>query len=1021
MNSTYKYILVLLILISFQAVGQRNPFRLADSHYKNMRFASAIEQYELSLQYQKEAPPEVYKNLANSYFRVGDMTNAKRVYKIYFSDTTGIADKDHASILEFAQTLAQTGNYEKAAEYYKVYADLKGHKDPRGKKFKTTYLDNISNLYKDSTLYTVSSVNFNSPQSDFSPVFYQNGIVFCSSRKREEGIRRVFGQDNTAFLNLYYLDTTYVEKQTDYVTDKSKEGKDSDKYSFVKYNEELHSDETRITSNDSYTVGYHGHIFQKYTNPHKKFEAVPFSRAINSKFHDGPATFNPDQNIILFTRNNLSRGRARRGKDGVNRLKIYMATKKDEEDWKNIQELPFNGDDFSTAHPAFAPDGETVYFASDRPGGYGGSDLYKVTFKDGKWSEPENLGEEINTKGNEFFPFVDELGVLYFSSDGHPGLGGLDLFKYEDGELTHLNYPISSKRDDFGVLVWDNGRKGFLSSNRNTGGHGDDIYMFTAQRMLQLAGKVFDKHTGKILPESNVILKDSTGQVIAQTLSDSTGSFLLEVDYDRAYALTGLKKAYRDTTKKFTTFLVKEKKIQKDLHLWSMIDLALKGLVTDKETEEPLDSVHVKINDTKTGKSIFETLTLEDGSFKKVLKDLLLNDSIDFQIKLERDNYLSKTVPFTTLVKDTSEQLTLAMDKIQIGTDIGKLLDLKPIYFDLGKWDIRPDAAEELDKVVELMLENHNLVIELGAHTDCRASKSYNQTLSDKRAKASAEYVRSRGIEPERIYGQGYGESKLINHCECEGDYVVPCSEEEHALNRRTEFLVVSNEEDKSKPKKVTPANKDAIFKEVNMPTESNTEDQEEHKEPSSEEIEDTEERVRPAEEADIENSEEAKPHDSPEGSYENLNLEEEDHWDGNAPGSNENDQTKEEGDTSETEMKQENVHSPDDQQPTMKVVEEAPAIDTSEAGGDTGIEDETPVKETQEDNVILEDKNEANPNTSQEGQAEPMEEESESKTLDEIPAKEKDIAKELLKSGVSIDIIMKSTGLSREEVESLK
>jgi outer membrane protein OmpA-like peptidoglycan-associated protein len=173
-----------------------------------------------------------------------------------------------------------------------------------------------------------------------------------------------------------------------------------------------------------------------------------------------------------------------------------------------------------------------------------------------------------------------------------------------------------------------------------------------------------------------------------------------------------------------------------------------------------------------------------------------VGDELSYIVKLEKEGYITKVQPVDiTIVKEgfilLHEYLNTKMYKIKVGTDIGKIIDLKPIYFDLGKWNIRPDAAVELDKIVQVMKENPHMVIELGSHTDCRGSANSNLLLSDKRAKSSAAYIISKGIDKTRIYGKGYGESKLVNNCACEGPKPSPCSEEQHAQNRRTEFKIV--------------------------------------------------------------------------------------------------------------------------------------------------------------------------------------------------------------------------------------
>lgn len=793
-------IVSILIVTLFQGglVFAQGSFNFAHKQYDRMKYAHAIEHYEKALRF-LEPSPIVYKNLANSYYNIGDTRNAERVYTLFFEDTTGVAEKDEKAIFEYAQALAQNGHYEKAAVWFEKHASLGGQRDERSKAFLEAYDQRIDDFYKDSANYSVKKVNFNSAQSDFSPVFYDQGIVFCSSRRQENGIRRVHSWNNSAFLDLYYLDTAGL-KFWPYETDKLEEDSTSKKYSYLQANKELHSDETYTTSNDSYTVGYYAHTFKQDKSAINTAEPAPFDSKINTKFHDGPATFNKEQTMIIFTRNNYNKWFPKKDDKNVTRLKLYISFKDEKTgQWGKVTEFPFNSDAYSVGHPALSHDGKTLYFSSDMPGGKGGSDLYKSTFKNGKWSKPVNLGSKINTPGNELFPYVDEKDVLYFSSNGHPGLGGLDLFKFDKDEVTHLNYPISSKKDDFGIVLWDKGKKGFLSSNRDFGGFDDDIYMFTAVNSIMLEGTIRDKVTLRELPGATISLMDNSGKLIASTQADSAGQYQLELDFDEYYQISAARRNYFDTTEAFTTVNIRDKEVRHDLYMWNKIDVALVGLVTDRETGEPIDSVHVIIKEKNTNKELFSLHTLSNGVFREMLEELRMKDSIAFNIYLAKPNYLARNIPFSSVVADTvvnlHKRLDLVMDKIKVGTDIGKIFNLNPIYFDLGKWDIREDAAAELDKMVEVMNENKGIVIELGAHTDCRGSASSNLSLSDKRAKASAEYIVSKGISEDRIYGKGYGESRLINHCGCEGSKVVRCSEDEHALNRRTEFVVVKTSE----------------------------------------------------------------------------------------------------------------------------------------------------------------------------------------------------------------------------------
>jgi outer membrane protein OmpA-like peptidoglycan-associated protein/tetratricopeptide (TPR) repeat protein len=787
MKRTFQ-LLIAIICCTAAGVSAQNKFYFADSEYQKMRYAHAIEAYEEAFKYAKPEASD-YANLADSYYKVGDMKNAERIYATYVK-LPELVKPDASAMFQYGQTLAQNGKYDEAATWFEKYHEIKTlEDDSRGNDFLKAYRHNIHDFYKDSVLFDVYRLDINSPQADFSPTFYGKGIVFASARKTENVVRRVHSWNNSAFLDLYYIDTNAVNERT-YNTHLGKEQASHKSYSYMDANAKLHDDETFLTSNDSRTLGYHAHIYKKDTNAFHSYDPKLFSKQLKSKFHDGPCTFNKAQNVVVVTRNN-PKGRS---KNRVNNLALFFA-QKDSANWDKLQPFPYNSKEYNTAHPAMSPDDKTVVFASDMPGGFGGMDLYKTTFDGSNWSKPENLGPKLNTEGNEVFPFVDEHGVLYFSSSGHPGLGGLDLFRFENSKVEHLNYPLSSKKDDFGVAIWADGRKGYLSSNRDFGGSDDDLYYFEASKNMLLAGVTYDANTKEIIPNAKVVLKDTAGTVVAEAMSDEAGAYSFPVLHDKTYKLETSKPKFHTEQLQVSTKGVRTQTMKKDVYLPSKIDLALLGLVTDRETGLPLNDVKVRMVDPKTGEEVFNGSTV-GGNFRNSILGKRLKDSVVYDVHLSREGYLAKTVPFMAVINDTSEvklheKMDLNMDRAKIGTDIGKVLHLNPIYYDLAKWDIRTDAATELDKVVVLMQENPNIVVELRSHTDCRSSNKFNQELSDKRAKSSASYVVSKGIDKKRISGKGYGESKPVVNCSCEGTAMPACTEEEHQLNRRTEFVIV--------------------------------------------------------------------------------------------------------------------------------------------------------------------------------------------------------------------------------------
>ncbi len=421
------------------------------------------------------------------------------------------------------------------------------------------------------------------------------------------------------------------------------------------------------------------------------------SGEVNSVRHEGPLVISQDGKTMYFTRNNyLNNKNGKKDNEGVNHLKIYNASLVDGT-WTNIEELPFNNNNYSVGHPALSKDGKTLYFASEAPGGYGGADLYKVSLENGIFGTPENLGSKINTAGNEVFPFASEDDKLFFSSDGHKGYGLLDIFviDFENQEILYnLGEPVNSSLDDFSFSISsEDPTEGFIASNRPGGQGGDDIYKMRMLAPLLLKGTVTDSINGKPIANATVRLMDENDRQIAFLETDSTGYYEKEIRRDHTY---------------------------------------------------PIEAKHIKY-DQKLG--IVNSFEMDDKT------ELIYN------IELSPIN------------------------------DVEYLAEINKIYFDFDKHNIRPDAAAELDKLVNLMKNEYpGLVIEIGSHTDFRGSIEYNRKLADRRAQSTYDYLISKGISPERIVTyKGYGE--LEPDVDCDN-----CNEEQHQLNRRSIFKVVRME-----------------------------------------------------------------------------------------------------------------------------------------------------------------------------------------------------------------------------------
>ena len=738
-RSTIFFLLVGCLLSAEAARAQSALIRQGDKLYEQMAYIRALSLYEKA--YRKDSVDQTLKlKIAESYRHLNDPENAERWYSQVVDDS--VATSEHQ--LYYAEALSSNGKYQQAQRWFERYAREKGQERRIQNRLQGAQQSEV--FYRNQSYITISEAPFNSPQSDFAPTFYDSGLVFTSARQG----RGRFAWDDSNYLDLYQL-----------------EGEDA---------------------------------------------IEPFSKVINSRYHEGASAFYDNGTKVIFTRSDYQDNKLGNSQDGVNKLKLFYSELQDNGKWSEPTLLSFNSSEYSCGHPTLDSRG-TLYFASDMPGGFGGTDLYRSEYANGQWQAPVNLGETVNTEGDEMFPFLWEDRELYFASNGHRGLGGLDVFGLDisqgtGGYITNLGYPINTSTDDFSLIVEPgdqrNGQKmpsgmpsGYFASNRSGGAGSDDIYHFTSLKPLldrpTVSGTVADEGNNQPVAGATVILQNDEGKKVATTTTDEQGHYSFPVTFDAQYKAIAQREDYLENQATFSTTDKQKVNWEANITLRKNHDFSLFGLILESNDNTPISGVRVRLTDNMTGEPVLNVTTDTKGSFSYTMAEKELNDRISYQIQLSREGYLSKTLTYNAQLTQPGqinlhEILNVRLDKIDIGTDIGALVDLKPIYFDLGKYVIRPDAAQELNKIVAIMNENPGLEIELGSHTDARGSATSNLRLSDQRARASADYIVSQGIDRTRIVGKGYGESTLINRC-ADG---VTCSEAEHQLNRRTEFKVTS-------------------------------------------------------------------------------------------------------------------------------------------------------------------------------------------------------------------------------------
>lgn len=631
---------------------QKRLIKKADQYFNKMWYAEAADLYEKALS--KGTAGYTYEILlkaGDSHYFNTNMEKAHKWYTILYEDYKDEMSADN--LFKYAHTLKGTGKYGRAKRLMRIYNKKlrsEGRNDLAGTIANTpeTAMDNTSGIINK---FSIKNLSINSKYSEFSPMFHDGDkVVFASAMDSAIFNTRRYKWNNQPYLDLYV----------------------------AKMNQE--SEDLK--------------------------NAVKFSKKVNSKYHEASVTFSPDNTTMYFTRNNYSK-KLKRDKKGVSHLKIFVSKKVNGE-WTNAKEVSFNSDNYSTGHPALSPDGKQLYFVSDMPGSIGATDIFVVdVLENGSFSEPRNLGPEINTERKEMFPFINGK-KLYFSSNGHGGLGGLDVFQVaydEEGfqEVKNMGKPVNSKKDDFSFIINEETQKGFFASNRSGGKGDDDIYSFkrlipeeVPENLNAITGVVTELVTGDVMPEALVLLLDENNIKLKEVMTEDDGSFVFE-DLESAT--------------KYTIKTVKGDYFENE------------QLVTTKDNENIAVDVSLK--------RLKELIAIEDGI---------------------------------------------------------KKLKMEMIYFDFDKSNIKYNAGQELDKLVEIMTEYNEMVIKIESHTDSRGKKSYNKYLSDKRAKSTRDYLIAKGIDPRRIESAiGYGEERLLNDC----DGSLACSAEEHQRNRRSEFIIV--------------------------------------------------------------------------------------------------------------------------------------------------------------------------------------------------------------------------------------
>jgi len=653
-NQTIYWLgIVFITLVFSSAIAQNDsisnePYNVfdADRDYNDYRYNRAQSAFlQLVRDDADFSDKKVIQSLADTYFFNSQYNQSYTWYRKLIS----LYPEDIKSIYYLRASISARSNenYAIADRYMQQYFRME-----KGTVIEDLYVEDLNYLDSIAELrpkYVVETTKINTEQSDFSSAFFGEDKLVFSSTYQASG-QRDYDWTGEPFLDLYIADI----------------------------GDEGQLENTQQIEGD-----------------------------INTAFHESSAVFTKDLKTVYFTRNNYENGKKRTDRKNTVRLKLLTASVDEDGNWSDVEELPFNNDNYSVAHPALSLDGKKLFFASDMPGTTGESDLWYVDiYKDGSYGDPINLGQKVNTEGRESFPYIAGDGTLYFTSDALIGFGGFDVFKAElsDSGIArdpeNMGLPINSAGDDFGFLLQTDTNTGYISSNRdgNRGSASDQIYYFKPSKcVVEITGLVRDSNTGNLMPGATVKLLDMGMNIIAEQIvqQDARYSFPEEVECGQAYYL---------------------------------------------------------ITENGLAYSIAETTFVAPTTSQSV--------SVDMEI----ETFSNDCPPY----------------------DLGCLLGLNPIYFDLNKYFIRPDAEIELTKVFNAMIRFPELIVRIESHTDSRSPQSYNLRLSQNRATSTRNWLIQRGISPSRLSAVGYGESQLINRC-ADG---VPCTEAEHQLNRRSMFII---------------------------------------------------------------------------------------------------------------------------------------------------------------------------------------------------------------------------------------
>jgi len=710
-------ILLFIFLFAFEASAQLKA-KMADDHFVRMEYAECVQMYdELSAKFLKD------KSKVNA-----DWEFVRRAAFCHFQLFEMNEATAHFGQLKSANKLTEKDRemYIQALRYAEKYAESEDlllesqYSYSTNTFFKKNYEDipNFQQLFQDSAFYTVKDAGINSGKGDFAPNFSEDGIVYATKSVNSKSIHPTYGWDDSYYINI--LESKRINDST--------------------------LSEGKLLKNNYL-----------------------------SKAHDGPVSYTSDGQTMIITKNSIKKIK---GKDVVY-LSLYFSELVNAE-WSDLKPFKYNNENHNVGHAVYAENDKAIYFVSDQPGGFGETDLYVTRFVSGDWSEPINLGPSINTTQKELFPFVYE-STLYFASNGHFGIGGLDIFEIEiakNNKVKNLGYPINTSHDDFGFIHDTTGLKGYLSSNRMD--NIDRIYEFTKRPIqIELTGIVYAVYKDKegIASQPLVVINETKGT--SDTLiTNEFGQFQMRLNRNETYKITTSKEDFT----LLNEALLNTNDINKDSTLYCELPLKPTTIQIRLRAVEAGNRKVIAYAKTTVTDYILNTesvlYTDEDGIvvvkvdrnktyWAHASKKGFLDDNVAFNSANEYDKIIDLELKLPPIVK-------------------GDKFKLENIFYDLNKSSLRSESMLALDKLADFIIKNE-LKIELSSHTDARGSDAYNLKLSQARAQSCVDYLITKGVKKGQIVAKGYGEMQLLNKCKNN----VTCTEELHQVNRRTEVKIL--------------------------------------------------------------------------------------------------------------------------------------------------------------------------------------------------------------------------------------